>query len=110
MHRGAHHDDGAGTGGGQGGVQVSEQSDGERTREEAEQEIILLAERIEELLREREALRKALEPFAQLADLAHRDHRDSRPILYGMDAVLLQRLTIGHLRAAKAALSGEKSK
>lgn len=49
----------------------------------------------------------ALEPFAKLADVAHQDHRDSRPFIFAFDTTVAQRLTIGDLRKARAALTGE---
>ena len=51
--------------------------------------------------------RKALEPFASLTDLAAIGHKDSRPFIYAFDSVIGSRLTVGHLRAAKAALSDD---
>ncbi len=57
-------------------------------------------------------MRAALEPFAKLAEFVTETQRDSRPFIFGMDNVIAQRLTIGDLRRAKAALSpfnpGEK--
>jgi Lar family restriction alleviation protein len=55
-----------------------------------------------------EAMQAALEPFAKLADLAVEGHRDSRPIIHGFAVSIAERLTIGHLRAARAALSKAK--
>lgn len=52
-----------------------------------------------------DAMREALKPFADLAAFITEAQRDSRSIIFGMDNVVLQRLTVGHLRAAKAALS-----
>jgi hypothetical protein len=54
-----------------------------------------------------EALREALKPFAKLAEFVSDDHRDSRPIIHGLATSLAERLTIGHLRAARAALTTE---
>ena len=50
----------------------------------------------------------ALEPFAALAELAAEEHKDSRPLIYGFDSALSSRLTIGHLRAAHAAIASVK--
>jgi hypothetical protein len=50
---------------------------------------------------------EALRPFAVLADMAHKDHRDSRPFIFAFDTAVAQRLTIGDLRRAKAALIGQ---
>lgn len=57
------------------------------------------------LTAEIERLRVALAPFATIAAFTVETQRDSRPLIFGMDNVILQRLTIGHLRAARAALS-----
>lgn len=51
------------------------------------------------------ALEAALKPFARLAEFVTETQRDSRPVVFGMDNVVAQRLTIGHLRAARAAIS-----
>jgi hypothetical protein len=50
-------------------------------------------------------MREALEPFAKLAELAHTGHRDSRPVIYGFATSKAERLTIGDLRRAAAALA-----
>lgn len=52
-----------------------------------------------------ERLRAALTPFAAIAEFVTETQRDSRPVIFGMDNMIAQRLTIGHLRAARAALS-----
>lgn len=52
-----------------------------------------------------ERLRAALEPFAKIANFCHPRHRDSRPFIFGFDTAIAQRLTIGDLRSAAAALS-----
>ena len=56
-----------------------------------------------------EALVKVLEPFAELAEMVSDEHRDSRPVIYGFDTSRATLLTIGHLRAAKAALSEHRN-
>ncbi len=55
-------------------------------------------------------MRAALEPFAKLAEFVTETQRDSRPFIFGMDNVIAQRLTIGDLRRAKAALSPHSGK
>ena len=50
-------------------------------------------------------VREALEPFAKLADMAHEDHRDSRPFIFAFDTAVAQRLTVGDLRRAREALA-----
>lgn len=50
-------------------------------------------------------LEKAMEPFAKLAEFVSDGHRDARPIVHGFAVSVLEQLTIGHLRAAKAALA-----
>jgi len=65
------------------------------------------ADRIEELENEVERLRAALEPFAKMANFCHSRHRDSRPFIFGFDTAVAQRLTVGDLRRAVAALSSE---
>jgi hypothetical protein len=50
-------------------------------------------------------LRGALEPFAKLAEFISENHRDTRPIIYGLDPAQAGRLTIGDLRRAAKALS-----
>jgi hypothetical protein len=52
-----------------------------------------------------ERLRKALEPFAKLAEFVADNHRDSRPIIHGLCISLAERLTIGDLRSAQSAMS-----
>lgn len=49
-------------------------------------------------------LREALEPFAKLAEFVSPNHRDSRPIIHGLDTCIAERLTIGDLRRAHAAI------
>lgn len=44
--------------------------------------------------------RKALEPFAEIANYVTEAHRDARPIIYGLSTVVAERLTLGHLRRA----------
>lgn len=51
----------------------------------------------------------ALRPFAKLAEFITEAHRDSRPAVLGLDNVIMQRLTIGDLRKAKAALKSSSS-
>jgi len=58
-----------------------------------------------EAANEIERLRAALKPFSDIAQFVTETQRDSRPIIFGMDNVIVQRLTIGHLRAARLALS-----
>lgn len=58
-----------------------------------------------QITRERdEKLEAALRPFSDIAQFITETQRDTRPIVFGMDNVVAQRLTIGHLRAARAAL------
>jgi hypothetical protein len=52
-----------------------------------------------------ERLRAALAPFSDIAQFVTETQRDSRPIIFGMDSVIAQRLTIGHLRSARTALA-----
>lgn len=51
-----------------------------------------------------ELLSEALKPFADLCDYTLRGHQDSRPIIHGVDHHILEQLTVGDLRRAKAAL------
>jgi hypothetical protein len=62
----------------------------------------------EEAAREIERLRGALAPFAAVAKFVTETQRDTRPIIFGMDNVIVQRLTVGHLRGAHAALTPAK--
>lgn len=55
-----------------------------------------------------EQLELALRPFAEISQFITETQRDSRPIIFGMDNVIAQRLTIGHLRDARTALGGER--
>jgi len=47
---------------------------------------------------------EALKPFALLAEVAHKDHRDSRPVIFAFDTAVAQRLTVGDLRRAAHAV------
>jgi hypothetical protein len=49
-------------------------------------------------------LEAALKPFADIAQYVVETQRDARPLTFGMDNVIVQRLTIGHLRKARAAI------
>jgi hypothetical protein len=55
------------------------------------------------------AWREALAPFAKLAEYVSENHRDSRPVIHGLAVVIAERLTIGDLRRAKAALYAHPS-
>ena len=70
----------------------------------------LAADEIDRLRAELASARKALEPFAKMAELSHQGHKDSRPIIFGFDVAVAQRLTIGDLRAARAAFNPEQPK
>ncbi|BBB99358.1 hypothetical protein [Bradyrhizobium elkanii] len=49
---------------------------------------------------------EALKPFASLADATSEQHRNDRPIVYGLDPGIVKRLLVGDLRGARAVVSG----
>jgi hypothetical protein len=70
-------------------------------------EIAEAAQALSTLLQEREALRKALEPFAEAYDVAPEYLRDSPEHCCIWDTEASNKITIGDLRAARSALSPE---
>lgn len=76
----------------------------ERMARESDAEFARLTGIIFDQVKRIATLEAALKPFASIAEFVTETQRDSRPVVFGMDNVVARRLTIGHLRAARAAL------